>query len=401
MKRVLLFSGLVLLISLMDVSSLLHSAERDLPYVKSIRYGQHEGKTRFVVEASRSLHYKVFLLGSPLRVVVDLPVIHMSASKNFSPTSSLPFKALRFGRLNAQTSRLVLDAKAPLLLANVFTLEASEKYGWRLVVDLVVVNSRQFAAAPAEQKRRSSREDGKCAAQRERARKTVVIDPGHGGVDPGAISKRGVREKDITLSYGLFLRRALQERGGYVVFMTREKDTFLSLRERIRFSHERCADLFISMHANAFRTPNVRGASVYTLSEKPSDKEAERLAKIENASDVHAAVENVEDVQDYYARKILISIVQRGTKNASKLFANLLMEEVGKHTQLLQRPHRHAGFTVLKSAVVPSVVFEIGYMTNPKEHKALLNSAHRSKVIAATRRAIDRYFAQSDSLAGN
>jgi len=189
----------------------------------------------------------------------------------------------------------------------------------------------------------------------------------------------GTKEKDLALEYGKALKRALEASGTYRVVLTRNNDRFIKLRDRIVIAQKAEGDLLVSLHANVHRSGKVRGASVYTLSETASDKEAAALAKAENSADALAGVDL--GVQSDDVREILIDLAQRETMNYSKRFANRLMREVGKSTKLLRNSHRSAGFAVLKSPTVPSVLFEIGYMSNKAEEKLLRSEAHRKKIV--------------------
>jgi N-acetylmuramoyl-L-alanine amidase len=221
-------------------------------------------------------------------------------------------------------------------------------------------------------------------------RPMVVIDPGHGGVDPGAVGISGTYEKNLTLDYGKALKQALEATGRYRVAMTRERDVFMKLRERIALAQQAKGDLFISLHANVHSSGSVRGASIYTLSETASDEEAAALAAAENAADVLAGVDLTDQTGD--VRNILIDLAQRETMNLSKKFANDLVQEVGREAKLLGNTHRFAGFAVLKSPVVPSILFEIGYLSNRQEERLIRSAEHRSKIIESIIRAVDGYF---------
>lgn len=227
-------------------------------------------------------------------------------------------------------------------------------------------------------------------------RPTIVIDPGHGGVDPGARSLTGADEKDIALAYAHELRRRLLATGRYRVVMTREKDVFVRLRDRVAFAQRMGGDLFVSIHANNHRSRRIRGASVYTLSEKASDAEAEALATKENKADIIAGLDFSDQSEE--VNKILIDLAQRETMNRSKLFANMLVKKLGSVTRLLRNTHRFAGFAVLKSPVVASVLVEIGYLSNAKEERLLRNASHRAKVANATIQAIDDFFKRQSAL---
>jgi N-acetylmuramoyl-L-alanine amidase len=223
-----------------------------------------------------------------------------------------------------------------------------------------------------------------------------VIDAGHGGVDPGAIGVSGAREKTIVLDYARELRRQLLASGRYRVVMTRNSDVTLALRTRVELGQQAEGDLFVSLHANIHRSRRVRGASVYTLSEKASDAEAEALAAKENKADVLSGV-NL-DGQSEDVSMILIDLAQRETMNLSKHLANVMVGQLGKSTRLLNNTHRFAGFAVLKSPTVPSVLVEVGYMSNRSEEKLLRSQAHRRKVAAAILRAIGDYFKWHDKV---
>ena len=223
-----------------------------------------------------------------------------------------------------------------------------------------------------------------------------MIDPGHGGIDPGARSISGINEKEIALAYALDLKRRLEATGRYRVVMTRDTDIFISLSDRREIAQRHDGDLFVSLHANNHRQSKIRGASVYTLSEKASDAEAKLLAAKENTADIIAGIDldgQPDDVGD-----ILLDLVQRETMNLSKKFANTLVDHLGKVTPLLRNTHRFAGFAVLKSPVVPSVLVEIGYLSNRAEERLLLSAKHRATIVGATVRSIDAYFELQEAL---
>jgi len=223
-----------------------------------------------------------------------------------------------------------------------------------------------------------------------------VIDPGHGGIDPGAIGALGTREKDLVLDYAFELKRQLDATGRYRTVMTRESDVFMQLRDRVATARQAQGDLFISLHANSHGEPSIRGASVYFLSEQASDAEAAALAAKENKADIIAGIDLTD--QNDVVSMILIDLAQRDTMNLSTRFAQYLVGELDGTTALLKNPRRSAGFVVLKSPNVPSVLFEIGYMSNGTEEKQLLSEAHRSEVARSILRAVQRFFAWHESV---
>ena len=396
------------------------------PEISAARIGETPERTRFVMELSDSVPYRVFTLPDPFRVVIDLPEVAWTVPEGRQPTARGLVTGLRFGLFTAGTSRIVLDVSQPTHLQKVFVIPPRDGKPLRLVVDLEQVSRATYFAAASQAATGGS---GKAAAPAAAAsgssgpkvatsrqpltapgtaalprlkpqpggapvdtRPIIVIDPGHGGVDPGAIGVSGAYEKNIALDYGRALTRALTATGRYRVVATRDRDVFLKLRERIALAQRANGDLFISLHANIHRSGKIRGASVYTLSETASDKEAAAIAAAENAADVLAGVDLTDQTGD--VRGILIDLAQRETMNLSKKFANDLVVEVGKDVKLLRNTHRFAGFAVLKSPTIPSVLFEIGYMSNRQEERLLRSKAHRDKVVASIIRAIDGFFSK-------
>jgi N-acetylmuramoyl-L-alanine amidase len=227
-------------------------------------------------------------------------------------------------------------------------------------------------------------------ARRPRGKRIIVVDPGHGGPDPGTIGTRGTYEKHVTLAIAKEIKHHLEQTGRYKVVLTRERDIFLRLRDRIAIAREAQADLFLSIHADSIPDGAARGPSVYTLSEKASDREAAELAEKENKADVIAGLDLSHETPE--VGSILIDLAQRETMNRSAHFAAGLIGEIRKETAVLRNTHRFAGFAVLKAPDVPSVLIELGFLSNPAEEKALANRAHRVRLAQAIVRATDRFF---------
>jgi N-acetylmuramoyl-L-alanine amidase len=221
----------------------------------------------------------------------------------------------------------------------------------------------------------------------------IVIDAGHGGVDPGALGD-GVMEKNITLAVALALKKELLATGRYRVKLTRETDIYIPLRDRFKVARDNGADLFISLHADSHNDPFMRGASVYTLSETASDAEAADLANQENKSDIIAGVDLSK--QSGMVTDILIDLAQRDTINQSNTFAVDLVSELKGDTLMLEHSHRSAGFAVLKAPDVPSVLIEMGYISSAKDQALLTDKPHQARLAKAIRRAIDDYFADRE-----
>lgn len=241
---------------------------------------------------------------------------------------------------------------------------------------------RQAVVAPRAQ----------ATAPRGQPRRVVVVDPGHGGQDPGAVGASGTFEKTVTLAVARDLRQQLEQTGRYRVHLTRDGDHFLPLRERVQRARNVKAELFVSIHADSMGSSETRGASVYTLSDTASDAETAALAARENRADIIAGVDLRHESRE--VANILIDLAQRETMNRSAGLAHLLVREMGRDVLMLPvRPHRFAGFAVLKAPDVPSALVEMGYLSNRQDENLLKLPAHRRRVAAAIKRAIDAYFA--------
>ncbi len=227
------------------------------------------------------------------------------------------------------------------------------------------------------------------------ALKLIVIDPGHGGVDPGATGVSGVREKTLMLAQARELKRRLEATGRFRVVLTRSRDVFVRLRKRIAVARGAGADLFISLHADTIANPKVRGGSIYTLSERASDKEAAALAARENKADMIAGVDLAGQNADVV--NILIDLAQRNSMNESAIFAKILTAELSKTMRLLRRTHRFAGFAVLKAPDIPSVLVELGYLSNPVDERNLRLTRHRAKIAQAFVRAVRGHFSRKQA----
>ena len=367
------------------------------PDVTAVRLGLHPDKTRFVMEIDAKPAYRIFTLPDPYRVVIDLPRVNWDVAQDTVKRQRRGVvNKLRYGLFSPKTSRVVLDAEAPVRLKNVFVIPPRNGYPYRLVVDLAKTSRNTFLSDVAKRTVTSDKplpdrgRGAPDAPKTDAGKPTVVIDAGHGGVDPGAIGVTGLHEKTLVLDYAKSLKRKLAATGRYNVVLTRSRDIFLPLRRRVRLARKAEGDLFISLHANTHPSNSIRGASVYTLSETASDSEAAELAKKENKADLIAGV-NLGGQTDTVSQ-ILIDLAQRESMNASKHFANMLVNELDGDVKLLQNTHRFAGFAVLKSPNVPSVLFEVGYLSNPKEIRLLQSERHRRDVNESVVAAVNRFF---------
>jgi N-acetylmuramoyl-L-alanine amidase len=221
--------------------------------------------------------------------------------------------------------------------------------------------------------------------------KLIIIDPGHGGVDPGAIGHAGTYEKHVVLSAAKVFKQVIEKNPAYKVILTRTKDQFLTLRDRISRSKLSGADLFISLHADSISNNSVRGATIYTLSETASDKEAAQLAERENKADIISGVDLSDETEE--VTNILIDLAQRETMNQAAKFAGILVPELLKVIKTHKRPHKFAGFAVLKAPDVPSILLEMGYLSNVNDERLLKQDSFVRKIAKSVKIGLDKYFA--------
>ena len=390
-----LFRTTLLALMLLSSSLAVAAAESATVAVKDIRLGVTAERTRLVLDLGAKVDFDIFLLDRPRRVVVDLPSLAWPTDQ---PTVDGLVQKIRFGQFTADKSRLVIDAKGPVRVAKSFLLPPSSGLPHRLVIDLVKTGNKEFADQVA--KDRAAKRSAKKAApapapftpkprKQANSKPVIVLDAGHGGVDPGALGRKA-REKSVTLNFTRELAKQLRKTGKYKVYLTRNRDIYIPLRQRVNIARKHNADLFISIHADAIKRKNVRGMSIYTLSETASDKEAAALAKKENQSDIIAGIDFADQPPE--VANILIDLAQRETKNLSVKFANLVVDNARGKTRLLDRTHRFAGFRVLKAPDVPSVLIELGFLTNRSDEKQLLSTAWRRKVAGALVNSVNGFF---------
>lgn len=363
--------------------------------VIGIRTSDYADHSRLVLEMDAKSSYKIFHLNDPPRVVIDVENAKWhNKIKQYEPTSRI--KSIRHST-SSKVLRVVLDVNQPLKVKKDFLLNAEQGKPYRLVVDLAPENDELdvfvnpiFVPEPVVRKKTEI--IAPVPKPKKQRKPLIVIDAGHGGHDPGAIGRRGTKEKDITLAYSKELRKQLLKSGRYNVYMTRSNDSFVKLRNRVAKGRRVKGDLFVSIHANAHKNRRTRGWSVYTLSENASDKEAAALARKENKSGLINGVD-LEQAEDELTA-LLIDMTQRDTKNLSASFAETLVSKTKHETKLLQNPHRFAGFRVLTGADIPSVLVELGYLTNRKEEKLLKSGNHKKKLAKAIVAAIDVHFSK-------
>jgi len=418
--------------------------------VTDLRSGISGDGARFALHLDRRVAFRLFTLADPYRVVVDLPEVGWRLPAKPLPGRQGVFSGVRYGLFRPGNSRIVFEFVKPVQVRDAYVTPGVGPAAFELVVEAartshaaflasVAVPPREIAGlrpreaagpasaaaarrleaiarrtaalvAPDDAARMPGRADplpSDIAAQVQEAnylpmpprrpgarvsafKPLVIIDPGHGGVDPGAQSRQGIYEKHVVLALSREIRRQLLASGRYRADLTRDRDVFIRLRDRVAIARKKGGDLFISVHADSIRNSRVSGPSVYTLSEKASDKEAAELAERENKADLIAGMDLSHESAD--VANILIDLAQRESMNQSARFAGILVSELGNKTEVLPRPHRFAGFAVLKAPDLPSVLLETGFLSNSADERRLTSKSYRRQLAAAIVAAIDGYF---------
>lgn len=342
---------------------------------------QDAGPTcRVTLGLDRQVRAQTHLLENPHRFVIDVADARLVLPQGTSgqgPGAGF-VERFRFAPQPNGVARVVLDLNAP---ARLVREERGGRRAPEMSFELAPIGP--VAAAPV---RRETPGRGQ--------RRTIVVDAGHGGRDPGAIGTTGVREKDVVLDAGLQLRAALENRG-YRVALTRVDDRFVPLEERVRFARAQSAELFISLHADSHSNPEAHGASVYTLSERGADR-AQNMMSAQNWN-----IDLGDAPQDQMTQAILVDLYQRETTNRSAHFAQALIPRLEQVGPLLRNTHRSAGFFVLLAPDVPAVLIETGFLSNVADERRLSDPRVRQNMAGAMADAVDAYFATPQLYAGN
>jgi N-acetylmuramoyl-L-alanine amidase len=383
-----------------------------LPIASDARLAGDSKQTRFVLDLDKKIQFRAFALDDPYRIVVDISQVSFHLAPGSGSTGRGLIKSFRYGLVMPGGSRLVFDLTGPARISNSYMLDAANGQPPRLVLELEEVDRATFvqALAPEKPELKPSVSDTATIAAPETVpppkpaappdrRPVVVIDPGHGGPDNGTRAGEEA-EKNLVLAFGLALRDRLEKSGKYHVVMTRTDDTFIPLDDRVRFAHSQSAALFVSIHADYLphNEGEAQGATIYTLSDKASDAEAERLADAENRADAIGGVNLTNEPTD--VADILIDLAQRETRTFSNRFARLLMNEMKNSVRMHKHPLKSAGFRVLKAPDVPSVLVELGYVSNKGDLEHLVSDSWRTKTVGAMAQAIDAFLAKRLATAG-
>jgi len=366
------------------------------PVATDVRLGGDESRTRFVMDFSRKIDLHAFTLADPYRVVIDIPQVTFQLQSKAGESGRGLIKAFRFGLVMQGGSRVVFDLAKPARIDKAFVVDPTDGAPARLVLEVVATDRESFLRKIAIDNKLGRADLPRANGPESKSsdpRPLVVLDPGHGGIDTGTKGPAGEEEKDIVLNFAQRLRDRVEKTGKYRVLMTRTDDTFVPLADRVRIARDAGAALFMSIHADALRhgEGDAQGASIYTLSETATDSEAARLAEKENRADVIAGVDLKGEPEDVAG--ILIDLAERETKSFSVQFAHKLAGEMKTVTRLHKTPLKSAGFRVLRAPDIPSVLVELGYVSNRQDLQSLLSETWRNRTADTMAQAIDNYLA--------
>ncbi len=384
------------------------------PVASDARLAGDARQTRFILDLDKPVQFRAFTLADPYRVIVDLNQVNFQLPAAAGASGRGLVKTFRYGLVMPGGSRIVFDLNGPAKIAKAYVLEAANGQPPRLVLEFEEVDRTAFVQALAPENRPELRpgiaeanaavakvDAPAASASPADKRPVVVIDPGHGGDDNGTqAGGNDIMEKNLVLTFGLALRDRLEKSGKYRIVMTRTDDTFIALGDRVKIARKESAALFISIHADALKRGegDAQGATIYTLSDKATDSDAERLADAENKSDAIGGVSLADEPTE--VADILIDLVQRETKTFSNRFARVLMGEMKTTARMHKHPLKSAGFRVLKAPDVPSVLVELGYVSNKGDLEHLVSESWRNKTVGAMAQAVDAFLAKRLATAG-
>ena len=370
---------------------ILASAAFALPFsvsatqIRQARLWRSEDKVRLVFDLSGPVRYRTFTLNAPERLIIDVSGASLSGDFSQLALDGSVIRSIRSGPFGLGDTRIVLDLSNPVLL-NSFLLAPQDGQSHRLVLDLVSANPMPVAPTVP-------RETPQISAHPKRDI-IVVIDPGHGGKDPGAVGAKGEREKDVVLSIAQMLARRLKKEKGFDVKLVRNDDFFVPLRKRVAIARQHKADIFISVHADAAPRLTASGASVYCLSEGGATSATARfMAQQENGADLLGATSllNLKD-KDPMLAGVILDMSMNATIAASLQLGSTVLGSLANITTLHQKRVEQAGFAVLKSPDVPSILVETGFISNVRDSQRLVTARHQQAVADGLFKGLQRYF---------
>ena len=388
----------ILMFALVMISTCRDQAWAKASVLSGVKISENNGRTALDAELSHAESFSVTATSNPDRVVIDFGPLTFDLPPGSGQKVAGMVKAWRYGMVDPGKNRIVLDLARPVLIEHSALVPSKGKKTAHLHIDLAETSSADFAAAASGSGEPANNgaltiEPASAPAEvpHETRTKTIVIDAGHGGIDPGASSADHVREKDVVLAYALELQRQLLATGNFKVILTREDDRFLTLQQRVKVARDNSADLFIAVHADTVHDHSVRGTTIYTVSEKATDAVAEQLAEDENQADAIGGIDLGH--QSPEVANVLINLAQRESRNQALVFAKTAVKSIHPLTEMTGQPLRAAAFVVLKAPDVPSVLVELGYLSSPKDEALLVSQEWRVKMAGAMTEAISHYFA--------
>lgn len=353
-------------------------------------------QSKLTLTLSKPVEARAFVMERPDRVVIDLPEVNFQLDSETGRRRDGVVQSFRYGLFAPGRSRIVIDLASPATIGRIDTVTRPRDGAVLMTIPLTKVDRETFRKAAASADPNPAPAHAAVATPGD-PRPLIVIDAGHGGTDPGAIASTGVFEKDIDFGFAQDLAGKLNAAGRYRVLMTRDRDVFVPLGERVHIAREAKADLFISIHADSISSaPQVRGATIYTGSEKATDSESAKLAERENRADAAAGAEAVEAAPDI--ADILQELTLRETRGFSSGFARHLMGQLAPVMEMSTKPHREARFVVLRSPDVPSVLVELGYLSSKRDLEKLQDPEWRAGVTGSMAKAVDQFFATRTSI---
>jgi N-acetylmuramoyl-L-alanine amidase len=363
------------------------------------------GQTQVTMELSAGVSVQAFTLANPYRVVVDMPDVTFQIDSRGEPAAAGLVETIRYGTFGPNRSRVVMATTGPVQIGKAAMVRTGT--GFKLDLTLNAIDASAFAASqsaarpsPAPSVKPAVFEDTPSPAP-PKAKPVVMIDPGHGGIDPGAVGPGRLTEKSIVLAVAGQLQALLVASGRYDAVLTRTGDTFIALDRRVELSRLAGADIFISLHADAIDDSSlarsIRGASVYTLSDRASDEQAQTMAEKENAADIMAGLEPSAHDRNDEVKSILFDLIARETATFSHLLSRSIVHTLGKTGGLTREPLRAAAFRVLKQSHAPAVLIELGFLSNPSDAQQLASPVWQKQTAAALASAIDSYFQRKNS----
>lgn len=394
MAAALLAGGLILVTAPARAEN---KPQNEYPVATDARLEQSGETVRLTLMLSSVVTVEAWVQAAPDRVIVELPSTNFQIQSSAKKAAGF-VSAYRYGLFTADKARIIVDLSHPAAIVRTEVKEVRGGFG-ELTIELRKAQRADFLAEAAKAKRPQAAALPPAPAKPAgETRRTIVIDPGHGGIDPGAVIA-AIAEKSVVLAFGKALKEQLSANDRYRVVMTRDDDRFVSLSDRVQVGRGEQADLFISIHADSLvQAQDVRGATVYTRSERATDAEAAKLAAKENEADSAAGLETSEEVQDVAG--ILMDLARRETRTFTGVFARNLVDKLGGSIKMHKIPLRSARFWVLSAPDVPSVLIELGYMSSPKDAELLNSPEWRGKAVSAVSAAIDDYFARERASVG-